>query len=56
MLNYGALTLLTRIKISGIYKNVKVINSPARTYSVSNPAPLTMTDLEIDNCAHLHAV
>lgn len=31
-------------------QNVKVLNSPARTYSVSNPAPLVMTGLTIDNC------
>ena len=31
-------------------QNVKVVNSPARVYSVSNPAPLTMSKLTIDNC------
>ncbi|KAF9462335.1 endo-polygalacturonase PG1 [Collybia nuda] len=36
-------------QISGTYSNVKVVNSPARTYSVSNPGPLLMTDLTIDN-------
>ncbi|KAF9050180.1 endo-polygalacturonase PG1 [Panaeolus papilionaceus] len=40
---------MMKIKISGIYSDVKVINSPARVYSVSNPAPLVMTDLIIDN-------
>ncbi|RDB16751.1 Endopolygalacturonase I [Hypsizygus marmoreus] len=38
-----------KIKISGTFSNVKVVNSPARTYSVSNPGPLTMTSLAIDN-------
>jgi len=40
---------MMKIKISGIYSNVTVINSPERAYSVSNPAPLVMTDLFIDN-------
>ncbi|KAJ7594578.1 polygalacturonase [Mycena floridula] len=40
---------MMKIKISGTYSNVKVVNSPARTYSVSNPAALTMTGLTIDN-------
>ncbi|KAF9050181.1 endo-polygalacturonase PG1 [Panaeolus papilionaceus] len=40
---------MMKIKISGTYSNVKVLNSPARTYSVSNPAPLVMTNLVIDN-------
>ncbi|KAL0956696.1 hypothetical protein HGRIS_002820 [Hohenbuehelia grisea] len=40
---------MIKIKISGTYKNVRVLNSPARVYSVSNPAPLTMTGLTIDN-------
>ncbi|THV05109.1 polygalacturonase [Dendrothele bispora CBS 962.96] len=40
---------MMKISMSGTYKNVKVLNSPARTYSVSNPAPLTMTGLTIDN-------
>ncbi|KAF8198125.1 endo-polygalacturonase [Pholiota molesta] len=30
-------------------KNVTVVNSPSRVYSVSNPAPLVMTNLIIDN-------
>ncbi|KAF5328856.1 hypothetical protein D9619_011708 [Psilocybe cf. subviscida] len=40
---------MIKIKMSGTYSNVKVVNSPARTYSVSNPATLVMTDLVIDN-------
>ncbi|KAF9268656.1 endo-polygalacturonase PG1 [Marasmius fiardii PR-910] len=40
---------MMKIKISGVYKDVTVVNSPARTYSVSNPAALTMTGLTIDN-------
>ncbi|KAJ8076811.1 hypothetical protein PM082_001234 [Marasmius tenuissimus] len=40
---------MMKIKISGTYTGVTVVNSPARTYSVSNPAPLTMTGLTIDN-------
>ncbi|TFK44204.1 polygalacturonase [Crucibulum laeve] len=40
---------MMKIKISGTYSNVKVVNSPSRVYSVSNPAPLVMTGLTIDN-------
>jgi galacturan 1,4-alpha-galacturonidase len=40
---------MMKIKISGTYQNVKVVNSPARVYSVSNPAKLLMTGLIIDN-------
>jgi len=40
---------MMKIKISGTYSNVVVVNSPARTYSVSNPGPLVMTGLTIDN-------
>ncbi|KAH8101734.1 endo-polygalacturonase PG1 [Cristinia sonorae] len=40
---------MMKIKISGTWTNVKVLNSPARVYSVSNPAPLTMSKLTIDN-------
>ncbi|KAI0634992.1 endo-polygalacturonase PG1 [Trametes polyzona] len=42
---------MMKIKISGTYSNVKVLNSPARVYSVSNPAKLTMSQLTIDNSA-----
>ncbi|KAJ3560625.1 hypothetical protein NP233_g10712 [Leucocoprinus birnbaumii] len=40
---------MMKIRISGTYSNVKVLNSPARTYSVSNPATLVMDSLTIDN-------
>ncbi|CAL1709785.1 unnamed protein product [Somion occarium] len=40
---------MMKIKISGTFTNVKVLNSPARTYSVSNPAALTISKLTIDN-------
>lgn len=33
-----------------VIQNVKVLNSPARVYSVSNPAALTISKLTIDNC------
>ncbi|KAI0766299.1 endo-polygalacturonase PG1 [Irpex lacteus] len=42
---------MMKIKISGTYTNVKVLNSPARVYSVSNPAQLTMSQLTIDDSA-----
>ncbi|KAI0318681.1 glycosyl hydrolases family 28-domain-containing protein [Amylostereum chailletii] len=42
---------MMKIKMSGTFTNVGVLNSPARVYSVSNPAPLTMSHLVIDNSA-----
>ena len=41
---------MMKIKISGTYSNVKVLNSPAHVYSISNPAKLVMSKLTIDNC------
>ncbi|THH19332.1 hypothetical protein EW146_g1805 [Bondarzewia mesenterica] len=40
---------MMKIKISGVFTNVKVLNSPERVYSVSNPAPLVMSNLVIDD-------
>ncbi|KAI0045654.1 glycoside hydrolase family 28 protein [Auriscalpium vulgare] len=40
---------MIKILISGTFQNVKVLNSPAQVYSVSNPASLVMTSLTIDN-------
>ncbi|ESK93274.1 endo-polygalacturonase [Moniliophthora roreri MCA 2997] len=40
---------MMRIEISGVYKGVKVVNSPARAYSVANAGPLLMTSLTVDN-------
>nr|ABH12113.1 endo-polygalacturonase [Thanatephorus cucumeris] len=42
---------MMKIKMSGTYSNVKVLNSPAHVYSVSNPAALVMSKLTIDNSA-----
>ncbi|KDN35562.1 hypothetical protein RSAG8_11477, partial [Rhizoctonia solani AG-8 WAC10335] len=42
---------MMKIKMSGTYSNVKVLNSPAHTYSVSNPAKLVMSKLVIDDSA-----
>ncbi|KAB5588849.1 Endo-polygalacturonase PG1 [Ceratobasidium theobromae] len=42
---------MMKIKISGTYTNVKVLNSPAHVYSISNPAALVMSKLTIDNSA-----
>ncbi|CAE6437459.1 unnamed protein product [Rhizoctonia solani] len=42
---------MMKIKISGTYTNVKVLNSPAHVYSVANPAKLVMSKLTIDNSA-----
>ncbi|KIM45450.1 glycoside hydrolase family 28 protein [Hebeloma cylindrosporum] len=40
---------MMKIQMSGVYTGVTVVNSPARVYSVSNPAPLVMKNLVIDN-------
>ncbi|TFY82768.1 hypothetical protein EWM64_g1244 [Hericium alpestre] len=40
---------MMKIKISGTFTNVKVLNSPAHVYSVSNPAALVMSKLTIDD-------
>ncbi|TFK54345.1 endo-polygalacturonase PG1 [Heliocybe sulcata] len=40
---------MMKIKISGTFDNVKVVNSPAQTFSVSNPAALTISKITIDN-------
>ncbi|THH13600.1 hypothetical protein EW146_g6639 [Bondarzewia mesenterica] len=42
---------LMKIKISGSWNNVKVLNSPAQTYSISYPGPLVMSKLTIDDSA-----
>ncbi|CAE6421327.1 unnamed protein product [Rhizoctonia solani] len=42
---------MMKIKMSGTYSNVKVLNSPAHVYSISNPAKLVMSNLTIDNSA-----
>ncbi|KAG6861908.1 hypothetical protein C0995_009858 [Termitomyces sp. Mi166 len=40
---------MMKIRISGTFSNLKVVNSPQRTYSVSNPDTLVMSGLTIDN-------
>ncbi|TDL24142.1 endo-polygalacturonase PG1 [Rickenella mellea] len=40
---------MMKIKISGRFTNVKVVNSPAQTFSVGNPGPLTISGVYIDN-------
>ncbi|CAE6489799.1 unnamed protein product [Rhizoctonia solani] len=42
---------MMKIKMSGTYSNVKVLNSPAHVYSISNPAKLVMSKLTVDNSA-----
>ncbi|KAF8149563.1 polygalacturonase [Crassisporium funariophilum] len=37
------------IRMSGTFENVKVVNSPGRVFAVSNPAPIIMTNLVVDN-------
>ncbi|KAF8513239.1 endo-polygalacturonase PG1 [Gautieria morchelliformis] len=40
---------MMKIKISGTFKNAKVINSPAQVFSVSNPGPLVISDVIVDD-------
>ncbi|TDL24140.1 polygalacturonase [Rickenella mellea] len=40
---------MMKIKISGTFKNVKVVNSPAQTFSFGNPGALTVSAITIDN-------
>jgi len=40
---------MMKIKMSGTFENVHVVNSPARVFSVGNDDPLTLTGLVIDN-------
>ncbi|EJD03051.1 endo-polygalacturonase PG1 [Fomitiporia mediterranea MF3/22] len=40
---------MMKIKISGTFKDVRVVNSPAQTFSVSNPGPLVIDGMNIDN-------
>ncbi|CAE6517920.1 unnamed protein product [Rhizoctonia solani] len=40
---------MMKIKISGLFTKVGVLNSPAHTFSISNPAPLTISHITIDN-------
>ncbi|CAE6445895.1 unnamed protein product [Rhizoctonia solani] len=42
---------MVKINMSGTYTNVKVLNSPAHVYSISNPAKLVMSKLTINNSA-----
>ncbi|KAF4620649.1 hypothetical protein D9613_000235 [Agrocybe pediades] len=40
---------MMKVKMSGTFENVKVVNSPGRVFSVGNSAPLLLTGLTIDN-------
>ncbi|KZS96890.1 endo-polygalacturonase PG1 [Sistotremastrum niveocremeum HHB9708] len=40
---------MMKIKMSGVFQNTKIVNSPAQCFSVSNPAPLTISSVYIDN-------
>ncbi|KAJ3558168.1 hypothetical protein NM688_g1085 [Phlebia brevispora] len=40
---------MMKVKISGLWTNVRVLNSPERAYSVGNDEPLVMSNLTIDN-------
>ncbi|KII92356.1 glycoside hydrolase family 28 protein [Plicaturopsis crispa FD-325 SS-3] len=40
---------MMKIKISGTFSDVNVVNSPSRVFSVSNPGPLTISGINIDN-------
>ncbi|EPQ57695.1 hypothetical protein GLOTRDRAFT_104965 [Gloeophyllum trabeum ATCC 11539] len=40
---------MLKIKMSGTFTNLNVVNSPAHVFSVSNPAPLTISKVNIDD-------
>lgn len=40
---------MMKIRMSGTFQDVTVVNAPARAFSVSNPAPLLMTGLTVDD-------
>lgn len=40
---------MMKIKISGTFTNVRVLNSPERAFSISNPAPLVISQVTVDN-------
>ncbi|KAL5523846.1 hypothetical protein ACEPAG_8019 [Sanghuangporus baumii] len=40
---------MMRIRISGTFSDLKIVNSPQRVFSVSNPGPLTISGCTIDN-------
>ncbi|KAJ7705498.1 endo-polygalacturonase PG1 [Mycena rosella] len=42
---------MMKVKISGFFSNVNVLNSPAQVYSIDNVAPLVISQLTIDNTA-----
>ncbi|KAF8893419.1 polygalacturonase [Infundibulicybe gibba] len=37
------------IRMSGTFENLHVVNSPGRVFAVSNPAPIVLTGLNVDN-------
>ncbi|EJD03049.1 endo-polygalacturonase PG1 [Fomitiporia mediterranea MF3/22] len=40
---------MMKIRISGTFSDLKVVNSPQRVFSVSNPGPLTISGCTVDN-------
>ncbi|KAI5122142.1 hypothetical protein M0805_000789 [Coniferiporia weirii] len=40
---------MLKIEISGTFSDLKVVNSPAQAFSVSNPAALVISNVEVDN-------
>lgn len=52
----ASLLSVIRRRISGSFSNVNVVNSPAQTISVSNPGPLVISGVNIDNCGEFSLV
>ncbi|KAF8599649.1 glycoside hydrolase family 28 protein [Ceratobasidium sp. AG-I] len=46
---------MMKIKISGTYSNVNVLNSPQQCYSIGNDEPLVISNVKVDNSAGLVA-
>ncbi|KIJ19579.1 polygalacturonase [Paxillus involutus ATCC 200175] len=40
---------MMKVEISGTLSDVYVVNSPAQTFSISNPGPLTITGITVDD-------
>ncbi|KAF8146471.1 pectin lyase fold/virulence factor [Mycena galopus ATCC 62051] len=40
---------MMKVKTSGTFSNLTILNSPAQTFSIDNAAPLTISDITIDD-------
>ena len=46
-------TCNARIKMSGTFKDLTVVNSPQRCFSIGNDAALTISGVVVDNCKYI---